>query len=260
MLTSLFEDVGGPAAAAQGNALSFQFWCGDEITVIVSKSGGRYRLQSNSVEAMWLLADELIARLAAYFAAETGPAPPEGRFAISFSEALPLDDFFILVDAHFAARSAVSASTAMLAERATQFRAVQKRLLMRYKARRSPFSACLPQPLLRCRRRPGQDKAPQPLAELSALLEGSFRQLQEAGVAAERAQRDVRRQYARVQARARPPLVHVGPVGTPLVKWDHGRVVRVSWRRSSLRNGAWTLQMQSRCVRTSALGLRRRRS
>ena len=176
VLTSLFEELGH--AAAQSNAVSFQFWCGDEVTIIVSKSAGRYRLQSNQSEALWLLAEELQQRLRVYFAAETAPPPGEGPLAFSCAEALPLEELSALVEAHFAARQAVGAATRQLEERAAQLRAVQKRLLMRYK-----------------------DKTPQPLAELSQLLEGAFRQLQEAGVAVERAQREARRHHARVQAR-----------------------------------------------------------
>ena len=37
------------------NVLSFQFASGHDITVLVSKNAGRYRLQSDALEAMWMV-------------------------------------------------------------------------------------------------------------------------------------------------------------------------------------------------------------
>lgn len=179
VLTSLFEDALGPPIGSVTNVVTVQYWCGDTVTAIVSKSAGRYRLQSDNFEAMWLLAEDLCARLAAYFALEP-QMPPEGPFRVTFSEVLPLDDFFSVIDAHFAARKQLSANAQALSQRAEQFRVVQKRLLVRYK-----------------------DKTPLPLGPLNALLEGSFRDLQEAGVLVERTQREVRRGHARLQGAAR---------------------------------------------------------
>lgn len=181
VLTSLFEDALGPPIGGVTNVVTVQFWCGDEVTVIVSKSAGRYRLQTDNFEAIWLVAEELSARLSAYFAAANEPKHhPDGPFQMTFSEVLPLEDFFNVVDAHFGNRRTLSANTAALSARADQFRVVQKRLLMRYK-----------------------DKTPSALGPLSALLAGSFRDLQEAGVLVERSQRDVRRGHARLQGAAR---------------------------------------------------------
>lgn len=179
VLTSLFEDALGPPIGGVTNVVTVQFWCGDTVTVIVSKSAGRYRLQSDNFEAMWLLAEDLCARLAGYFAQEP-QMPPEGPFRVTFSEVLPLDDFFTVIDAHFANRKALAANAQALSQRAEQFRVVQRRLLVRYK-----------------------DKTPLPLGPLSALLDGSFRDLQETGVLLERSQREVRRGHARLQGAAR---------------------------------------------------------
>lgn len=35
--------------------LSFMFPGGQDVTILVSKNGGRYRLQANCFEAMWLV-------------------------------------------------------------------------------------------------------------------------------------------------------------------------------------------------------------
>lgn len=37
--------------------MSFQFPTGQDVTVVVSKNGGRYRLQSDTLEAMWLVGE-----------------------------------------------------------------------------------------------------------------------------------------------------------------------------------------------------------
>lgn len=63
-LTALFDDVvsqAGPGMAvalssgsAAANVLSFQFYSGHDCTILVSKTGNKYRLQSDTLEAMWL--------------------------------------------------------------------------------------------------------------------------------------------------------------------------------------------------------------
>jgi hypothetical protein len=68
---------------------------------------GRYRLQSSSFEALWLIAEELCRRLKVYFAGDTGEG--EGPFEVKFEETLPLQDFFMLIDAHFNVRLALIA-------------------------------------------------------------------------------------------------------------------------------------------------------
>lgn len=37
------------------NMLSFKYPGGQDVSVLVSKNGGRYRLQSSCLEAMWLV-------------------------------------------------------------------------------------------------------------------------------------------------------------------------------------------------------------
>ncbi|KAG2488148.1 hypothetical protein HYH03_013291 [Edaphochlamys debaryana] len=159
---------GGGAAGSSASVLSFQFYGGaGEVTILVSKAGGRYRIQSNVLESMWLVAKELAQRLSRYYAeSEAGlPSPPEGPFAVSYEDNLPLDDFFEVVEQHFAARLRVAELRQALEDRAVQFRNIEKRLLMRFK-----------------------DKSPAPLNELDAMMNETYTSLMELAGSMEEAQ------------------------------------------------------------------------
>jgi len=152
-LAELFDDVlalpaslgeGGKGGGASGSALSLRLCSGHEVTALTSKNAGRYRLQSASFDALWLLAAELSARLRRRL--------PGVR--VSFNEPLPLTEYFALIDAHFAARQQLVAVSSRLEQRARQFRVVQKRLLVRFK-----------------------DRNPAPLFNLDALLSGTHGQI-----------------------------------------------------------------------------------
>lgn len=165
-LTSLFADVVGGAAAGDGlataapNVASFRFACGPDVTILLSKNAGRYRLQSNTFEALWLLAQELVRRLRA--------AMPQA--VVSFNEPLPLQEYFDVIDAHFACRKAVAGLAHDLEQRAAQFRAVQKRLLVRFK-----------------------DRNPAPIANLDLLASGTNDQILDLADRMEGAQGDLTR-------------------------------------------------------------------
>jgi len=156
-LPALFEDVlamsPGAAEAVQGatggNALSFQCHSGECVTVLVSKNAGRYRIQSESFPSMWILADELVRRLTAYYEGPGSSAGGgSGPFAVTYPEDIPLPDYFAAIDAHFEARGRVLAVRRALGARAQELRSVQKRVLARFK-----------------------DKTPAPLGSLNTLLE-----------------------------------------------------------------------------------------
>lgn len=66
--------------------------------ILVSKTAGRYRLQSPSLPALWLVTNELVSRLRRHF--------PEG-LALSVLEDPPLLDLFAAVDKHLASRHEV---------------------------------------------------------------------------------------------------------------------------------------------------------
>lgn len=138
---SLTGSAGGMAMASSGGGgaatvMSFQFYGGAaDVTILVSKAGGRYRVQSDALDGLWLITGELARRLRNYYAEAEGgfASSPEGPFTVSYDDALPLEDYLEVVEAHFSARAKLSAMRAKLEDRAVQFRNVEKRLLMRFK-------------------------------------------------------------------------------------------------------------------------------
>ena len=171
-LSELFADVlvASPAAGGAGaNVLSFRLAAGGEATILVSKNAGRYRVQARSFEALALIADELCRRLKEHFGGGVGgSASMDGEaFEMGYEEPLPLQDYFALVDAHFEARARAAGGLATLERRAETARAVQRRLLVRYR-----------------------DKNPSPLGSLDALLEDTLARLMSTGESIEVAQCD----------------------------------------------------------------------
>lgn len=101
------------------NALSLKYFDGSHCTAILGKSGERCRLQGSSFHTLWLLSEQFSKRLT--------------RQNLSFDEALPLQDFFSVIDKHLEARKSVKASEEELAKLTEQYTAIQKRLLVRFK-------------------------------------------------------------------------------------------------------------------------------
>ena len=71
---------------------------GLDASVLVSKSAGRYRVQSSSLEGIWLLADELVRRLYAHFTSASRAQPGEEPFAALYAEPLPLQELTLAPD------------------------------------------------------------------------------------------------------------------------------------------------------------------
>lgn len=160
-LTSLFEEmfhqpfctpewakqvVGGSGT----NVMSFQYYNGVEATILVSKNAGRYRIQANELEALWMVSNELVARLKTHFDAQSHGAESKdsdnesaSALEVFYQEPLPLADFFGTIDTHFALRKEKLDLSAELNDRAHQFRVIQKRLLVRYKDRNPAAVNCL---------------------------------------------------------------------------------------------------------------------
>ncbi|KAK1934563.1 Protein PTHB1 [Phytophthora citrophthora] len=154
-LASLFEDMFHQpsctpewakqvASGGSGtNVLSFQYYNGVEATILVSKNAGRYRIQSNELEALWMVSQELVTRLRTYFQEREQSSDAKGSddsastaaLEVFYQEPLPLADFFGAIDAHFALRKEKLDLATQLNDRAHQFRVIQKRLLVRYKDR-----------------------------------------------------------------------------------------------------------------------------
>ncbi|KAG7380834.1 hypothetical protein PHYPSEUDO_006727 [Phytophthora pseudosyringae] len=131
------------AGGSGTNVLSFQYYNGVEATILVSKNAGRYRIQSNELEALWMVSQELVTRLRAYFdgheqnadAKDNDAGASTSALEVFYQEPLPLADFFGAIDSHFALRKEKLELAAQLNDRAHQFRVIQKRLLVRYKDR-----------------------------------------------------------------------------------------------------------------------------
>eukprot|EP00750_Incisomonas_marina_P016724 INCI19307.2.p1 GENE.INCI19307.2~~INCI19307.2.p1 ORF type:complete len:893 (-),score=149.59 INCI19307.2:80-2758(-) len=164
-LTQLYKDmVADPQVSDKArekvlgqtsNVISFCYHSGVDCTILGSKSGGRFRVQSSCLETMLLVTADFVSRLAVHFgSSDTGGAEP---FRASYSDPLPLADFFEAAEAHFQARKRLIAAVEDLDNRAHQFRSVQKRLLVRYKDRNSA-----------------------PLDHLDTLLAGTFDKIQDA--------------------------------------------------------------------------------
>ncbi|KAK9814270.1 hypothetical protein WJX72_003177 [[Myrmecia] bisecta] len=167
-LTLLFADIQQSAQVAPadaGNAadvMTVQYHTGDKATLLVSKTAGRYRAQADSFEALGLLLEELVHRLN-----EQG-APPGQDLHIFFQDALPLQDWFALLDGHESACMEAAASRERLAQCAAQFRAAQKRLLLAT-----------------------ADRTPVPLLYLQLMLHETAEQLRSLGDAVEASQQAV---------------------------------------------------------------------
>nr|CCA23890.1 conserved hypothetical protein [Albugo laibachii Nc14] len=152
-LSQLFQDICTqpllhrewtlPITNAKKSVLSFQCFNGFQTTILVSKNAGRYRIQSDHLEALWIPAKFLVTRLQALPSME-----------IVYREPLPLADFFRVVESHLLLRNEKSELAAMINDRAQQFRVIQKRLLIRYK-----------------------DKSPSDLHSLDVLLYGTYQEL-----------------------------------------------------------------------------------
>lgn len=121
------------------------------VSILVSKNAGRYRVQSDSYAALALVCVELEKRLALKLAASPNTnlpamsptsktkqeADPHATAAaasyVFYQEALPTEDFFVYVHEHLLLRQAVWLKAQVLQDRATQYRMIEKRLLVRFK-------------------------------------------------------------------------------------------------------------------------------
>lgn len=146
-LNELFQYLGDYEQNIQPNAMSFQFQAGGDATILVSKNGGRYRLQASGFEALWLALSELL-RLLRGFHRDGEP------LVVTVPDELPLEDYMMAVDRHFECRQRLVEAQASMATVASQFRAIQKRLLVKYR-----------------------DKNPSPLSSFEYLFESTYRKL-----------------------------------------------------------------------------------
>ena len=107
------------------------------VSILVSKNAGRYRVQSDSMPALFLVVNELERRLNARLAQKgivATASSSQGRL-VTTEDTYPLNDYFAVIRAHFQTRRQLSDQVSLLNDRAHQFRMVQKRLLVRFKDR-----------------------------------------------------------------------------------------------------------------------------
>ncbi|XP_039382518.1 protein PTHB1 isoform X2 [Mauremys reevesii] len=171
-LVNLFPDFADQSDEDQVNVLGFQFLTGSRITLLASKTSQRYRIQSEQLEDLWLITKELTFRLEEHFKKQNSK-----DFTCTFSGSVPLQEYFELIDRHFELRLNAEKFEELLSERAIQFRAIERRLLTRFK-----------------------DKTPAPLQHLDTLLEGTYRQIIALADAAEENQANMFQAFTKLKS------------------------------------------------------------
>ncbi|KAM6104586.1 protein PTHB1 isoform 2-T2 [Theristicus caerulescens] len=169
---TIFPDFVDPSEDDQANVLGFQFLTGSKTTLLASKTSQRYRIQSDQLEDLWLITKELMLRLEEHFKKQNCK-----DFACTFSGSIPLQEYFELIDRHFELRLNAEKFQELLSERAVQFRAIERRLLTRFK-----------------------DKTPAPLQHLDTLLEGTFREVIALADAAEENQANMFQAFTKLKS------------------------------------------------------------
>ncbi|XP_075601513.1 protein PTHB1 isoform X2 [Balearica regulorum gibbericeps] len=169
---TIFPDFVDPSDEDQANVLGFQFLTGSKTTLLASKTSQRYRIQSDQLEDLWLITKELTLRLEEHFKKQNCK-----DFACTFSGSIPLQEYFELIDRHFELRLNAEKFQELLSERAVQFRAIERRLLTRFK-----------------------DKTPAPLQHLDTLLEGTFREVIALADAAEENQANMFQAFTKLKS------------------------------------------------------------
>uniref|UniRef100_A0A8C6T487 Bardet-Biedl syndrome 9 n=1 Tax=Neogobius melanostomus TaxID=47308 RepID=A0A8C6T487_9GOBI len=152
--------------------LAFLFLSGQKVSLVASKTSQRYRIQSDSFEDMWLIVKELVHRCDQHFS-KLGFKD----FRKSVSGPIPLQDYFLAIDHHFQLRVSAKQFQDLLSERAIQFRAIQRRLLTRFK-----------------------DKTPAPLQNLDTLLDATYNQMMSLAEAAEDNQSQLDQAFAQLRS------------------------------------------------------------
>ncbi|XP_012890624.1 PREDICTED: protein PTHB1 isoform X3 [Dipodomys ordii] len=181
-LLSLFPGFANQSEDDQVNVLGFRFLGGSRVTLLASKTSQRYRIQSEEFEDLWLITSELILRLKEHFEKQGTK-----DFACSFSGSLPLQEYFELIDHHFELRINGEKLEELLSERAVQFRAIQRRLLTRFK-----------------------DKTPAPLQHLDTLLDGTYKQVIALADTIEENQDNLLQSFARLKSATHLVILLIG--------------------------------------------------
>lgn len=130
-LIDLFPEFSSSYSAANGNILAAQFFghAHVNVTIQAAKTGAnRYRLQSDSSSSDYLslLTREFISRL---FKSQSG-------IELTFSaDQLPVDELSRCINKHLELRHTLNFYKEAIEKCGVQFRAIQKRLLVKFKVR-----------------------------------------------------------------------------------------------------------------------------
>jgi len=130
-------------------ALTMVFHCNQhDVTLLLSRKGGRIRVQTGALEAVWSVLDELCERL------QKMADSKNKKLTLSLRDELPLNDYLQLIQDRHQKLTEMRSFESNLEKLSNQFRVIQKRLLMRYK-----------------------NKNPTPLNEMDVLLEETYRNI-----------------------------------------------------------------------------------
>ncbi|XP_063687264.1 protein PTHB1-like isoform X3 [Bolinopsis microptera] len=149
-LLELFSEMNCEAEGGQNGCVAFKCASGEIVTLLAAKNSQKYRIQSNSFLALYIVIKQFLTKLRRHFEKIGGPQP----LSITFPGPVPLQEYFDIIDSRFELRVRQRSYREMLSQRAQQFRAIQRRLLTRFK-----------------------DKTPSPLQNMDTLLEGTYQQI-----------------------------------------------------------------------------------
>ena len=118
-----------------GNVLGFQFHNGVNVTIVTSKTAGRFRIQSSDFNAIWLLLSEFIYRLWEHVDLQTTSSSMDAPLKITLQEPLPLQNLFEIIEEYYSTKLECDMDNNNISSYAHSFRAVQKKLLFWLKSK-----------------------------------------------------------------------------------------------------------------------------
>lgn len=95
-----------------------------EVTIIVSKNAGRYRIQSSHYESLLFITHQIIQRLNEYFKYD---------ISVYIEDDLHLDYYFPIIETHFKLNFSKNNKNQELEKYTSLYTVVQKSLLNKYK-------------------------------------------------------------------------------------------------------------------------------
>ncbi|CAF0861236.1 unnamed protein product [Rotaria sordida] len=121
-LNTIFPDISSEENNQQQSLTTRFYGSNENISILASSKSQKYRFQSDSLSNIWLFCHLLIERLSA-----------KSIIEFEFGDPLPLNDYFSLVDHHYESRVECEQINLTLDICSKQFRAIQKRLLNKFK-------------------------------------------------------------------------------------------------------------------------------